>query len=457
MRSEIFRMEKVTYCENNVKRLDNLELNVFAGEILGLIPINSSGLTQLLEVMRTNPPLQFGYVFYREKCVNNWHHPHPGYNHIGYIQSSSQLVNGLSLADNIFVLRRGFKAWYIQSDVLRTQMIPFFEKIGVDIPADAYPNNLTAFQRIVAELIRAMVAGYRLIIIYDISTLVSAEEQSELHRILKRCTQDGYSFIYVGFHPEEVEKMSDRIAVFANGRIIKTLNPQESVSQVLGAITGSVTQPVNTVRPTSVRPVMRANDLKIGEVQKLSFSIYPGECVFIQDALSRITEPLLEILLGSRKPEHGELLLCEQRIKGVSDRNIALVTESPAQSMLFPQLSYFDNLFFSCNHHLPNIWSNKQLQRRVAKDYAARTEVGLFERPVDSLSEIEKIDLVYNRILLQKPRVVVCVRPFKGADIEVREHIRTLLMQLLSKQIAVVILSSNSAEYTIPADMVIEV
>lgn len=457
MRTETLRMEKVTYCKDGIRHLNNLELNVFAGEILGLIPLNSYGLAELLDVIRNNLPLQFGYVFYREKCVNNWHQSRPRYNPVGYIQSSSQLVNSLSLADNIFVLRRGFRAWYVKTETLRTQMLPFFSKIGVDIPPDTHPKNLSSFQRIVVELVRSMVAGYRLIIIHDIGTLLSTEEQSELHRILKRCTEEGFSFLYVGFHPEEIEKMSDRIAIFTNGRIIRTFSSPDSARDVLSTITSSAPKQDNPVCRESDTPVFRAENLSLGRAGVLSFSVYPGECVFIKDTLNCITEPMLNLLLGNSKPDSGELYLCERPFSGVSDRNIALVAESPTRSMLFPQLSYFDNLFFTCNHHLPDIWRNKQLQRRVSREYASRTGSELLDTPIEALSETSKYDLVYNRILLQKPKVVVCVRPFKGADIELREHIRGLLFQLLKKQIAVVILTMNGSEYTMPADRIIDV
>lgn len=109
------------------------------------------------------------------------------------------------------------------------------------------------------------------------------------------------------------------------------------------------------------------------------------------------------------------------------------------------------------DHHLPNLWRNKRMQRRLTKEYGARNGVELFSHPVESLSELEKYDLVYNRILLQKPKVVFCVRPFKGADMELREHIRSLLLQLRKKKIAVVLLTANADETFGIADRVIRV
>lgn len=457
MKTEVFRMERVTYCENETRKLNNLDLQVFGGEILGILPLNSYGLPELLEVIRKNPPLEFGFVFLKEKCVSNWHQPQLGHNPIGMIQSDSQLVEGLSLAENIFVLRKGFRAWYIRSGLLRTQLAPFFERIGVDIPLDAYPEELTSFQRVVVELLRAMVAGYRLIIIYDISTILSKEELEQFQRILKQGTKEGVSFLYVGFHPEEIADIADRVALFSNGRILKTIYPKDVLQHVQNAGQAAPRKVQGSYAPKSEPAVFRGEKLTLEGMRELSFSIAAGECLVIQDTGDLITHPLLKVLLGESRLESGLLWLGNCPAKFPFGPHVAVIQQSPAQSMLFPQMSYFDNLFLTSDHHLPNIWRNRRMKHRLAKEYAYRNGVDLFERSIDSLSEKEKYELVYNRVLLQKPTVVFCVRPFKGADMELREHIRKLIQQLQAKKIAVVIMTSNALETIQLADRIVEV
>ena len=43
MRQEIFRMERVTYAEQGIKKLENFNMQIYAGEIMGLIPVNAHG------------------------------------------------------------------------------------------------------------------------------------------------------------------------------------------------------------------------------------------------------------------------------------------------------------------------------------------------------------------------------------------------------------------------------
>ena len=64
MKKEILRMERVTYKEEETTYLKDFELNVCSGELVGLLPVNAYGLPQLLSVLRENPLLYAGYMYY---------------------------------------------------------------------------------------------------------------------------------------------------------------------------------------------------------------------------------------------------------------------------------------------------------------------------------------------------------------------------------------------------------
>ena len=50
MREEVFRMERVTRTEHGIVKLEDFQLQIYKGEILGLIPINAHGLRSFLEL-----------------------------------------------------------------------------------------------------------------------------------------------------------------------------------------------------------------------------------------------------------------------------------------------------------------------------------------------------------------------------------------------------------------------
>lgn len=127
-------------------------------------------------------------------------------------------------------------------------------------------------------------------------------------------------------------------------------------------------------------------------------------------------------------------------------REIALIQELPTQTMLFPELSYMDNLCFTLDHRMPQVWHNSSIRRSLRQDYGSILGQEVFDLPVSALTQRQKYDLVYTRVLLQHPQVVFCVQPFKGAEMAQRMHISELLERLLQKGIGVVILAVNLAD-----------
>lgn len=238
MREEVLRMERVTYLEHGVNLLEGLSLNVFSGEIFGLVPANNFGVEALTQILQQNLPLHYGYVYYKERLVNTWRGRSEKSNRIHLIQNRTSLVGSLTVADNIFVLRPGFRKYILSPRVLRRQLSPFLEELGVDIRAEDYADNLTVFQRVVAELLKAMVSGCALTILWDVSTFVSEQELQKLHRILRHCADKGMSFLYICPHMEEAEALCHRTALMLNGQIIKIF-PYGEKSPDLLPLTGT--------------------------------------------------------------------------------------------------------------------------------------------------------------------------------------------------------------------------
>ncbi len=102
-------------------RLENFSMTIRAGEILGLVPVNNDGLETLFTLLKHNLPLHYGYIYYREKLVNEWSNPKGGANRISIIRTESSLAKDLTVADNIFVLRPGFRKWFMKPSLLRKQ------------------------------------------------------------------------------------------------------------------------------------------------------------------------------------------------------------------------------------------------------------------------------------------------------------------------------------------------
>ena len=463
MKPEVLRMERVCCHEQGVVQLDGFNLSILAGEIIGLLPVNSHGLPALLQLLQRNTQLHYGYVYYREKQVNTWRDSNKRNNRIGLIQSESCLVEGLTVADNIFVLRPDFKTWLLRPRVFKEQLSLYFESIGISISADAYIEELTDYERVVVDVLKSVMAGYKLIVLRNISADICEAEIEKIHLLLRHYAGEGISFLYIDYHFAELKKICDKVALMSNGRIIKILQEesltQKSLDAYTGAYTGRIRQQIRRSEPGKNKGgfLFQVENTSDGILNGLSFTVASGECVVLQNVDIQAFGEFLSILSGKTPPENGEMLLDGKPVTFENGGEIAVIQEQPSKTMLFNEMSYFDNLCFLLDRRLPEIWRDSGLREGIRHEYEKVLGSGVFDSRVDTLSELQKYYLVYSRISLQNPKVVFCVQPFRCADMELRMHIMELMRMLLDNGMALVILTVSLADNLSLADKLIRI
>ena len=288
------RLERVTYKEQGYELLAGLEFAVSEGEIMGLLPINSYGLEALLKLLRENTPLYDGYVYYQDKLVNSWKDMRRTYNKITIIGNTSSLIDGQTVACNIFVLRPGFKKEILDFSIYEKQLEPFLKEIGVDsISAGTSVEKLPVFERIIVELLRAVVAGHKLVIMHEIGTLLSETELERIHQITRFYAERGIAFIYISLHFEELLQICTKAAIMSNGTVLKILHDNEMEADILRTCSKEYDRKVIDSMCERER---RKNDVLAASikglcgniVKDLSFDIHQGECIVIQSLDQRM-------------------------------------------------------------------------------------------------------------------------------------------------------------------------
>ena len=69
MREEILRMEHILCTEGGAPKLNYLSLQIFRGEIYGILCLENQGIDKLVELLCWNRPLENGQVFFGEELV----------------------------------------------------------------------------------------------------------------------------------------------------------------------------------------------------------------------------------------------------------------------------------------------------------------------------------------------------------------------------------------------------
>ncbi len=466
MKPEILRMERVTCRNREQTELQDVSLSIQEGDITGLVPVNTYGLDCLLSVLLFNDPIYYGYVYYCETCINSWKNEKRGRNPITLIDGSPALVKGMTVAMNLYAFSPGGENEVLHEKNMRRMLEPYLEdlnpeRFGLPIPLDAYVEDLTPLQSIVVQILRAVVLGHRLIILREICSVLSEEEMEVLSGILRHYTQKGYAFLYISMHMEEIGEICTRAAVFSNGSVDMVRDvrrEEEDLSLEESSYMVYANALYRSVSGALERPQKRPENRVVTQIRTDSIPegirVYEGECLAVQFL---DTGPYQELVRALADPDGMDLALPAPAGGSLGGRQIAVLRENVAQTMVFREMSVFDNLCIATDHRMSGIWRNRRLRDLARNEYIRLTGNDPFERSISSLSREELTELVYMRIYMQRPGVLFIEQPFKGADVPMKQKVWEMIGKLLEAGITVVILTVNMADALAIADRAVRV
>lgn len=465
MNREIFRLDRVTYIDKGVTLLDNFNIHVFSGEIMGLLCINRHGLEAFLKIISQNIPVHYGYVFFDEELVNNYMYSSMKENPVVVIEKQSHLVEDLTVGDNIFVLNKIYSDYIVKSKSIEQRLKYFTEEIAVEIDPNQYVNQLSATEKFIVEILKAVISGAKLIVIKEIRSFIGKVDVLKIHEIMRYYSEKGISFLYVCNHHEEAFEICSRAALMENGEILKVLDKSEFRDENIWPYAldfrkkGKFFKHQDSSYLNNTKKFLEFRDITIGRIKDLNLKVNQGECIVILDTDNSIIEDFKQALREPQKLISGEILLLGEDIteNKKTKLSIEFIEENPTKSMLFYDMNYIDNLCFLMDKKIPQTWIRKRAQKSIMLEYRDILGEDIKEQDIQNLDAKSLYSLIYHRIHIYCPKVVICIHPFSGADMYLRHHIALLLRSLLEKGITVIILSLNLADTLSVADRLIMV
>ena len=134
-------------------------------------------------------------------------------------------VESMTVEENLFVLRKRGRMRLVNFSLLTVQMRRLLAPLGLNLAERTLAGNLTAFEKLVVQLVKAQLDKSALIILTDISTLISEADLTRLKPILGRLTSEGMTFLYVCNHHQEA--FSLKRCYLMRGEIVKHLYPEQ--------------------------------------------------------------------------------------------------------------------------------------------------------------------------------------------------------------------------------------
>ncbi|MDQ0393381.1 ABC transporter ATP-binding protein [Labrys monachus] len=215
-------IRKLRRTYGSVVALDGIDLSVEEGEFITLLGPSGSGKTTLLMSIAGFVKPDAGGIVLSGVDVTDME---PEDRNFGLVFQGYALFPHLTVRDNIaFPLQ--VRKW--QKRAVAERVEAMLDLVGLGALAARKPRELSGGQQQRVALARALVYSPRLLLLDEPLSALDRSLRETMQRELKRLHREtGVTFIFVTHDQEEAYAMSDRIAVFQNGRIIQVGSPRD--------------------------------------------------------------------------------------------------------------------------------------------------------------------------------------------------------------------------------------
>ncbi len=451
MKKELLRMDHVSLEFGGELLLDNLNFTMFAGEIKGLIFRNQKGRDRLIDLICHNHPISFGRIWYDGKLVNSYFYSDNSENKVYVIEQKSHLVEALTVVENLFVMRRGFRKHFISEAVLHDQARRFLDENGIAVDIDKRVEALTSLERCCLELAKALLSGCKLILVDNPGTFLSQNELLEFQQMLCKIRDEGISVLYIGNHHEEVFRIADRTALFYGGQVRKIFDSDEMTDRHIAPYITDWQSLDQKLVPQQESGVLRFQNVYAESLRGLWFVLHKGECLTLLDVDNRIAEDIQKLMTGKQVCSHGSItvenkLYSAERAARYLDAGVAVIPENPVESILFLEHSYMENLTFLLDRKLGKSLIPGKIYRSVRQEYEPLVGSDIDVQVTRNLPWEKQIELVYRRMHLFRPKILICVKPLTRGDMYCRNKILQLLQEMQRKNTAILIITAHLSD-----------
>ncbi|WP_245565986.1 sugar ABC transporter ATP-binding protein [Thermocrispum municipale] len=468
----LLRMQGIVKHFPGVRALDGVDLEVLPGEVHCVLGQNGAGKSTLIKVLSGAHQPDDGTITWEGEPVRL---PHPqsamdlG---IATIYQELDLVDGLSVAENIFLGHEPRTAGFVRRHAMRRAAADLLARLGhPEVDPATEVGRLSAAGKQIVSMARALSHDAKLIIMDEPSAVLDQQEVQRLFGVIGDLAASGVAVVYISHRLEEIRQIGDRVTVLKDGRTVAAgLSAADTpTSEVIRLMTGRTIAHAFPERPTgrpAGGPVLSVRGLaRPGEFADVSFDVHAGEIVGLAGLVGSGRSEILETIFGARKAAAGTVT-----VNGVELRPGSIAAAVSAGLGLCPEerksqaLVLDDAIFRNVTMASLGTFAKAGFLDRAAERSAAEERlVDLDVRPagvdrlVRTLSGGNQQKVVLARWLLRECKVLLLDEPTRGVDVGARAQLYELIRELADAGLAVVLVSSEITEVIGLSDRVLVV
>ena len=316
----LIEVENVSKTFPGVRALSDVRFELTPGEVHALMGENGAGKSTLMKILAGVYTKDSGRILYNGEEVAFANPREAQAAGIGIIHQELQLMNHLTVAQNIFIGREPRRAFglLLDEDKLNRQAAALLEHMGLRLDPRANVGGLTVAKQQMVEIAKSLSYNSRVLIMDEPTAALNAAEIAELFKMIRELKSRGVGIIYISHKVDELKQISDRVTVLRDGEYVGTVPTETtSIDTIISMMVGRTLTDVS--RDASRKPrdeiALEVKGLNCGAlVKNVSFSLKRGEILGFAGLMGAGRTEVARAVFGADRAQSGEILVKGKKI-----------------------------------------------------------------------------------------------------------------------------------------------
>jgi ABC-2 type transport system ATP-binding protein len=253
--------------------LQDVDLDVPAGTVLGLLGHNGAGKTTTIRILTTLATPTTGTA--TVDGIDVVAEPAQVRTRIGRAGQATTVDDLLTARANLEMIGR---LYHLPRREARRRVDELLERLGLTEAADRLVRTYSGGMRRRLDLAAGLVATPPVLFLDEPTTGLDPQARNELWSVLRELVRDGASLVLTTQYLEEADRLADSIVVLDQGRVAAEGTPAELKQRVGGErVEVTVAQPSDVARAaTALDPFTNSPPVADEEGRRVTVPIRPG-------------------------------------------------------------------------------------------------------------------------------------------------------------------------------------
>jgi len=224
-----------------VQALNDVHLEVAAGEVVALVGDNGAGKSTLVKVISGVYQPDDGEIFYDGKKVTVSGPSAAQELGVATVFQDLALCDNLDVVANLFLGQERLIGPIIDEAGMEQEAWRLLRSLSAKIPSVRIPiASLSGGQRQTVAIARSLVGAPKVVMLDEPTAALGVAQTAEVLNLIERLRESGLGVILVSHNMADVQAVADRIVVMRLGRNAAEFRVEEATTaQLVAAITGA--------------------------------------------------------------------------------------------------------------------------------------------------------------------------------------------------------------------------